>query len=151
MNGRARKLEADRHRDETGAHDAVIGGEIFRAIGGEDGHSLPARKAARGKRAGDAVSHAVELAVADLARELAAEIDDRDLVEIAIARDEIAEVGERGHRSQLYLHHVARSTARRLPIARPTGHLSPLAGKGSAPSPRQRRCLTRTIIPSAPP
>src|SRR2546430_4088887 len=128
MNGRARKLEADRHRDETGAHDAVIGGEIFRAIGGEDGHSLPARKATRGKRAGDVVSHGVELAVADLAREPAAEIDDRDLVEIAIARDEIAEVGERGHRSQLYPHHVARSTARRFADRAP--HRAPLPACG---------------------
>src|SRR6516225_6373000 len=52
---------------------------------------------ARGKRAGDAVRHGVELGIADLARELAAEVDDRDLVEIAIAADEVPEVGERGH------------------------------------------------------
>src|SRR6516162_6046727 len=97
MNGRARKLEIDRHRDETGAHDAVIGREIFRAVGGDDGYSIPARKSARGKRAGDAVRHGVELDIADLARELAAEVDDRDLVEIAIAADEVPEVGERGH------------------------------------------------------
>src|SRR6476659_6906047 len=97
MNGRARKLEADRHRDETGAHDAVISREIFRAIGREDGHPLPACQAARAKRAGDAVCHGVEPAIADLARELAAEIDDRDLAEITIAPDEVAEVGEARH------------------------------------------------------
>src|SRR4029450_11767221 len=94
MNGRAGKLETDRDRDEAGTHDAVIGGEIFRAIGGEDGHSFSARQAARVKRAGDAGCHGVELGIADLARELAAEIDDRDLVEIAVAPDEIAEIGE---------------------------------------------------------
>src|SRR5215467_4046346 len=97
MNGRAGKLEADRHRDKTGAHDAVIGRQILRAIGGEDGHPLPARKAARAKRAGDAVAHGVERGIADLARALAAAIDDSDLVEIAIARDEIAEIGEARH------------------------------------------------------
>src|SRR5262249_1005963 len=101
MNGRAGKFEADRHRDETGAHDAVIDREILRAIGGEDGHSFPARDAARAKRAGDAVGHGVELAMPDRARSLAAEIDDRDLVEIAIASDEIAEVGEGRHGSAL--------------------------------------------------
>src|SRR5215831_13608699 len=61
----------------------------------------PARQAARAKRAGDAVGHGVELGIADLARELAVEIDDRDLVEIAVAPDEIAEIGEARHGSVL--------------------------------------------------
>ncbi len=94
MNGRARKLEAHRHCDETGAHDAVIGGEIFGAIGGEDGHAIAARQPTPAKRAGNAVRHGIELAIAELARELTTEIDDRDFAEIAIAPDEITEVGE---------------------------------------------------------
>src|SRR5262249_13738273 len=101
MNSRTGKLETDRHRDETSAHDAVIGREIFRAVGGEDGHPFSARQAARAKRAGDAACHGVELGMADLARELAAEIDDGDLVEIMVAPDEVAEIGEARHDAAL--------------------------------------------------
>jgi hypothetical protein len=83
--------------DQTGAHDAVIGGEIFGAIGGEDGHAIAAREAAPTKRAGDAIRYSVEVGIADLARDLAVEIDDRNLAEIAIAPDEITEVYEARH------------------------------------------------------
>ena len=60
MDGLARKLEVHRHRDQAGAHDAEIGGEIFRAIGGEDGDAIAAREAAPEERARDAVRHRVE-------------------------------------------------------------------------------------------
>ena len=80
MNGLARKLEIHRHGDQAGAHDAVIGREIFGAIGGEDGDAIAARKAALCQRPGDAVRHGVEPGIAELARDLlAAEIDDRGL------------------------------------------------------------------------
>src|SRR4029077_18884262 len=97
MNGRARKLEALRHGDEARPHDAVISSKKFGAFGGENGHAISAPEPARAKRAGDAVRHGVELAVADLARDPAGEVDDRNLAQIAIARNEIAKVGERGH------------------------------------------------------
>src|SRR6202035_891604 len=80
------------------AHDAAIGREKFRAVGGEDRGPLAALEAARQQSARDAVRHGVELAVAELARRrLAAEIDDRGLGEIARAVDQVAEVGEAGH------------------------------------------------------
>src|SRR5215468_8582372 len=87
MNGRARKLEAHRHGDEARAHDAVIGTEIFGAISGENGNAISALEPARAKRAGNAIRHGIELPVADLARDPAGEIDDRDLAQIAIARN----------------------------------------------------------------
>ena len=43
MDGLARKLEVHRHRDEAGAHDAEIGGEIFGAIGRQ--HARRGRRA----------------------------------------------------------------------------------------------------------
>ena len=98
IDGLARKLEVHRHRDQARAHDAEIGREILGAIGGEDGDAIAAREPARGERARDAVRHGVELGIAEFARRLlAAEIDDRDLAGIAIAADEVAEVGEGGH------------------------------------------------------
>ena len=46
MNGLARKFEIHRHRNEAGAHDAVIGREIFGAVGGEDRDPVAALQAA---------------------------------------------------------------------------------------------------------
>ena len=46
MDGLAGKLEIHRHRNQARAHDAVIGREIFGAIGGEDGNAIAACKAA---------------------------------------------------------------------------------------------------------
>ena len=60
MDGLARKLEVHRHRDEAGAHDAVIGGDVFGAIGRQDGDAVAAREAARGERTRDAIRHPVE-------------------------------------------------------------------------------------------
>src|ERR1700761_7766229 len=101
MNGRARKLEAHRHGDKARPHDAVISSEKFGAIGGENGNAISAPQPARAERAGDAVRHGIELAVADLARDPAGEVDDRNLAQIAIARNKIAKVGERGHTDTL--------------------------------------------------
>ena len=98
MDGLARELEIDRHGDEAGPHDAEIGREIFGAIGRQDRDPLAAREAAGEQGAGDAVRHRVERAIAELARGLlAAEIDERDLVEIAVAVDQVAEVLELEH------------------------------------------------------
>ena len=95
MDRLARKLEVHRYRDQAGAHDAVIGGEIFCAVGGKDGDAVAARQAALGQRTRDAVRHRVELGMAEFARRLlAAEVDDGDLVEVAIAADEIAKIAE---------------------------------------------------------
>ena len=101
MDGLARKLEVDRHRDEARAHDAVVGGEIFGAIGGENRDAIAAHKPAPHKRAGDAVRHGIKLRVAELARTcLAAEVDDGDLAQIAIAADQVAEIDEGSHRQR---------------------------------------------------
>ncbi len=99
MNRVAGKLEADRHRDQAGAHDAVIGRDIFGGIGGEDSDPISAREPTPAERAGDAVRHGVEARVADLARERAAKIDDRHFVKILVARDEVAEIGKTRHGS----------------------------------------------------
>ena len=99
INRWARKLEADRNRDEAGAHDPVVGREIFGAVGGEDGNAIPACEPTSTKRAGDAVRHRVKAGVADLANTLAAEVDDRHLVEILIATNEVTEIGEARHGS----------------------------------------------------
>ena len=49
------------------------------------------------KRARDAVRHGVELEIGELARRLlAAEIDDGGLGQVAVADDQVAEVGEGG-------------------------------------------------------
>src|SRR5947209_1181540 len=100
MNGLARELEVHWHRDQAGTHDAVIRGNKLSAIGGEDADAIPTRDAALRQGAGDAVRHVVDLAKRELARHLlAAEIDDRDLVEVAVAWNEIAEIGEDWHSS----------------------------------------------------
>ncbi len=94
----ARELEVHRHRDQAGAHDAEIGGEIFGAIGGEDATRSPRASPRLSERARDAVRHGVELRVGEFARGcLAAEIDDRDLAQVAVAADQVAEIGEGGH------------------------------------------------------
>ncbi len=93
-----RELEVHRHRDEAGAHDAVIRRKIFGAVGGQDGDAVAALEPACGERARDAVRHGVELRVGEFTRALlAAEIDDRDLRQIAITLDEFAEIPEIRH------------------------------------------------------
>src|SRR5262249_54985033 len=100
MNGLARELEIDRHCDQARAHDAEIGGNELGAIGRENADAIPAREAALGQCTRHAIRHAVDLAIGEFARRLlAAEINDRDLVEVAIAPDEVAEIGECGHRT----------------------------------------------------
>ncbi len=68
MDGLARKLEVDRDGNKSRAHDAVVGGEILGAIGGEDRDAVATHQPAPHKRARDAVRHRVELRVAELAR-----------------------------------------------------------------------------------
>ena len=98
MNCLLRKLEIHRHRDQARAHDPTIGREIFRAIGGEDRHAIPAREPALCQRARNSVRHRVELRVAELPwRRFATEIDDREFRQIAVTANEIAEIGGGGH------------------------------------------------------
>ena len=81
------------------AHDAETGGDIFGAVGGENRDPIAARKAALLERARDGVRHRIELRVTEFAgTSFAPEIDDRRLVEIAVAANEIAEIGEQRHR-----------------------------------------------------
>ncbi len=104
MNGLPRKLEIHRHRHQAGAHDAEIGRKIFRPVGRQNGDAIPAGKAAPQQRARSAVGHGVEPGMAEFARRLlAAEIDDRGLAGIAIAANEVAEVGECSHRARIRL------------------------------------------------
>ncbi len=99
VDGLARKLEVDRHRNQASPHDAVIGRKVLGAIRRENGDAVPAREPALHQRARDAISHRIELSIAELARNLlAAEIDDRDFAQVAIAANEVTEVGEDGHR-----------------------------------------------------
>jgi hypothetical protein len=57
--------------------------EVFEAVGRQNGNPVAARQTARGKRAGDGVGLALEIPVAEAAFLTSAQIDDRDLVEIA--------------------------------------------------------------------
>ena len=98
--GLGRKPVIDRHRDEACAHDAVIGGEIFHAVGGQDGDALAARKSARREAAGDRHRHGVEIAIGEAPLALAAEIDDGELGRVAVAADEVAEIGECGRHAR---------------------------------------------------
>src|SRR5204862_7135335 len=78
--------------------DTEIGGEIFGTVGGKDRDPVPAHQAALDERARNAVGHAVELEIGELARRLlAAEIDDRDLAGVAVAHHEAAEIAEARH------------------------------------------------------
>ena len=103
-----RELEIDRHRDEAGAHDAVVGAKVLGAIDRQDRDAVAAREAALGQRARHAARHRVERGVGELARgRLAAEIDDRDAVGIEVATNEITEVVEAGHSVQIFAGAVA--------------------------------------------
>ena len=71
---------------------------IFRAVGGEDRDAVAALELARGERARNADGQRLDLRVGELARRLlAAEIDDRDLVRVEIAVDQVAEICEPQH------------------------------------------------------
>ncbi len=95
MDGLARETIVHRHRDKAGAHDAEIGRDKFGAVGREDGNPVAARKPASGQRAGDGHRHAVELGIGVFDRRLlAAQIDDRDLGEVGVVADQIAEILE---------------------------------------------------------
>ena len=94
------KLEVHRHRDEARAHDAVVGGKIFGAVGRQDCDTVAACQAALSQGARHSHRHTVQLRVAVLARRLlAAEINNSGLAEIAVAPDQIAEIGERRHQA----------------------------------------------------
>ena len=94
MDGLARKAVVHRHRDEARAHDAVVGGEIFGAVHRQDRDAVAALEATLDQRARDAHAHGVELGIGVLARRLlAAEVDDRDLGEIATADNQVTEIG----------------------------------------------------------
>ncbi len=96
----ARELEVHRHGDQARPHDAEIGGEIFGAVGGQNGDALAALEPAPDECARDTVCHVVELAIGELARTLfASEIDDGDFCEVAA--DQVAEIVEKRHRGQL--------------------------------------------------
>ena len=95
VNGVAREFEIHRHRDQAGAHDAVIGRDIFGAIGGEQCDAVAALQTAPQQRAGDRVGGGVELCKGKFPRAvLATKVDDRELCKIAIARDQVAEISE---------------------------------------------------------
>ena len=101
FDGRGGKPVIDGHRDEARTHDAVIGREIFGAVGREDGDALAARKSARPEAAGDAHRHAIEVGIGETAlARFAAEVDDGELALVAVAADEIAEIGERGRHAR---------------------------------------------------
>ena len=93
-----RKLETDRHRNGAGAHDAEISREKFRPIGGEDRDTRAPRKPASGERARNCVGHGIKMSIGKLARRvLAPQIDDRDFLQVAVAPNEVAKIGEAGH------------------------------------------------------
>ena len=99
MDGVARKLEIHRHRDQPGAHDAVISGEIFGAIERQERDAIAALQAALDERARHAVRHGVEFREGEFTRRcFAAEIDDRSFRQVAIADDQIAEILESASR-----------------------------------------------------
>src|SRR4029079_2316851 len=91
VDGRIWKPVVNRYRDETCAHDAEIGGDVFGAVGRQNGDAIPTLETAFGQRAGDPNRHGVEFEKRVLGRHLfAAEVDDCDLGEVAVAPDQIA-------------------------------------------------------------
>ncbi len=60
----------------------------------------PRDESAGQEAAGDAHRHAVELGISEAALALAAEVDDGELALVAVAADEIAEIGESGRHAR---------------------------------------------------
>ena len=88
MDGLARKFEIHRDRDQPGAHDAVIGGEIFGAVERQERDAVAAPQAMLAERPRHAVRDGVELREGEFPRRrFAAEIDDRGFRQVAIADD----------------------------------------------------------------
>ena len=95
MNGLARKAIVHRHGDEACAHDAVVRRKILGAIHRQDGNAVTALETTFRQRSCHRHAHRIELRVSVLAGRLfAAEIDDRDFGKIAVADDQVAEVGK---------------------------------------------------------
>src|SRR5262249_23784414 len=68
----------------------------------EDCDPLAALKPALEQRARDRARHRTDLRIGEFARRLlTAKIDDRDLVEVAVAHDDIAKIGEARHGHRL--------------------------------------------------
>ena len=89
----ARQLEAHRHRDHARAHDAEIGREVLRAIGGEDGDAVAAPMSARHQAARHRPRRPVDLAVGPLARRRRlGEIDEGDLLGVGGPVEQVAEI-----------------------------------------------------------
>src|SRR5262249_62018738 len=98
MNGGARKLEAHRHSDKTGAHNTEISRNEFHAIGGENGNSISAHEPPSRQRTRDGIGHGIEVRIGEFTRALfAGEIDNCHFVRIKIAANEIAEIVETCH------------------------------------------------------
>ena len=109
MNRLPRKFEIHRHRNQVGAHDAVVGREIFGPVCRQDGDTFATREASARQRARHAIGHGIEPGIVEFARCLfAAEIDDRDLVQIAVTADEVAEIAESRHAKRILMSWTAR-------------------------------------------
>src|SRR5258707_904945 len=90
------KLIGDRHKSR--AHNSVVARKIFYPVSRQNGDPLAAFERARRQRPRNPARHCIKRSVAEFARRVfAAEIDDRGLVEIAVAVDEIAEITSAGH------------------------------------------------------
>ena len=106
--GRTRKLEIHRHRDKARAHRPETRGEVLRAVGGKDRDPIAAPKGAPAQRPRDRLGHLVEPRISEFARYLlAAEVDDRHLAEIAVAADQVPEIGAAVHAAHLWLTRAA--------------------------------------------
>ncbi len=93
-----RQLGVDGHRDEAAAHDAEIGGDVFGAIGGEDGDRRTARQPRLGQEPRHAAGERVDLGMAVGQRLIGlSQVDDGGAGEVAAAIDEIAEIGPARH------------------------------------------------------
>ena len=104
MDGWARKLEIHRHRHKTRPHRAETGRKVLGAVRREDRNPVAAREPALPERPRDAVRHCVEHRIAQVPRRLlTAEVDDGKLAEVAIAADQIAEILERCHDTDVTL------------------------------------------------
>ena len=98
VDGLAREAIIHRHGDKAGAHDAEIGGDELGAVHRQDGDAVAALQPPLCQRARHSHRHRIELGIGELARRgLPAQVDDRDLGEVAIARDQVAEIVERAH------------------------------------------------------
>ena len=91
LDGRAGEADVDGHRDEAGLHDAEDRHEVFRPVGGEDGHPVAAPQAPGEEGAGHRLRPFVNAAPGPRGTSRPG-VDDESPIPVEREIDEIAQV-----------------------------------------------------------